>query len=232
MQRLIALLCALLAASALAACSSDKPKKDSGKSGSAAATSTASQPGKPATCRSVKAPKPKPAGKLKRPTLKLDPKKSWTVEMKTTCGSFTIALDVKRAPKTSASFASLTKLGFYDRLTFHRVVPSFVIQGGDPRGNGQGGPGYSVVEAPPDNLIYSKGLVAMAKTDIEDPGTSGSQFYVVTAQDAGLPAEYALVGAVVAGQDVVDRIGAVQTDPQTEAPLRPVVIEKATLASK
>ena len=111
-------------------------------------------------------------------------------------------------------------------------MPSFVIQGGDPRGDGTGGPGYSVVEAPRAAQQYLRGTVAMAKTETEAPGTSGSQFYVVTAEDAQLQADYALLGKVTSGQDVVDRIGVVQTDPQTEKPLNPVVIQKVTISSK
>jgi cyclophilin family peptidyl-prolyl cis-trans isomerase len=95
---------------------------------------------------------------------------------------------------------------FYDGLTFHRVEAQFVIQGGDPLGTGRGGPGYSVVEAPPNNTVYTKGTVAMVKTAFDPPGRSGSQFYVVTAADAGLPPAYALLGEVSAGQEVVDRI--------------------------
>ena len=99
-----------------------------------------------------------------------------------------------------------------------------MIQGGDPQGDGKGGPGYSVVEAPPQDLVYTKGVVAMAKTRTEPAGTSGSQFFVVTAEDAGLPPDYALLGKVTAGQDVVDKIGVAETDPATEQPLEPVVI--------
>ncbi len=111
----------------------------------------------------------------------------------------TIALDTERAPKTANSFAYLSEEGFYDDLTFHRIVPGFVIQGGDPLGTGTGGPGYSVDEKPPANLAYTKGMVAMAKSSAEPPGRSGSQFYVVTGADAGLPPEYALVGKVERG---------------------------------
>ena len=133
--------------------------------------------------------------------------KKLTAVVETSCGSFDIALDTERAPKTANSFAYLAEEGFYDDLTFHRIVPEFVIQGGDPAGTGAGGPGYNVVEKPPANLAYTKGVVAMAKTSAEPPGTSGSQFYVVTGADAGLPPEYALVGKVSEGLDVVELIG-------------------------
>ena len=108
-----------------------------------------------------------------------------TAVVETSCGTFDIALDTKRAPKTANSFAFLAEEGFYDDLTFHRIVPGFVIQGGDPLGTGTGGPGYSVDEKPPANLAYTKGIVAMAKSSAEPPGSSGSQFYVVTGADAG-----------------------------------------------
>ena len=96
---------------------------------------------------------------------------------------------------------------------FHRIAPGFVIQGGDPKGSdpqvaGTGGPGYSVTEAPAQNTVYAKGLVAMAKTAVEPPGASGSQFFVVTAPaDAGLPPDYAVLGEVTEGIDVVEAIG-------------------------
>src|SRR5207244_2334132 len=90
---------------------------------------------------------------------------------------------------------------------FHRVVPQFVIQGGDPLGNGTGGPGYEVVEPPPKGTVYRRGVVAMAKTAVQPPGASGSQFFVVTAAaDAGLPPVYAVLGRVTSGMEAVDRI--------------------------
>jgi cyclophilin family peptidyl-prolyl cis-trans isomerase len=130
---------------------------------------------------------------------------------------------------TTASFASLVQRGFYDHLTFHRVLADFVIQGGDPLGNGQGGPGYSVVERPPSDTRYTRGVVAMAKTAAERPGTSGSQFFVVTGDDVGLPPEYALVGKVTGSYEAVDKIAAEPVSGPEGQPLSPVVIEKATL---
>lgn len=175
-------------------------------------------------CRKVAEPKAKPDGDLERPRLKLDAAKAYAATVKTSCGDFTIALDAEQAPKTSASFVSLARDGFFADTVFHRIVPGFVIQGGDPTGTGTGGPGYSVEEAPPADVAYTKGVVAMAKTAAEAPGTSGSQFYVVTGEDAGLPAEYALLGKVTEGLDVVEAIGAVATDA-SERPTSPVVIE-------
>ena len=179
-----------------------------------------------AGCEQVEAPKPKHVT-LKAPKQTLKKGEEATAVVRTSCGTFDIALDTERAPKTANSFAYLSEEGFYDDLTFHRIVPGFVIQGGDPLGTGTGGPGYKVVEKPPANLAYTKGTVAMAKSSAEPPGTSGSQFYVVTGADAGLPPEYALVGKVSEGLDVVERIGKLGT--ASEKPKQTVLIEKITI---
>jgi peptidyl-prolyl cis-trans isomerase B (cyclophilin B) len=200
--------------------------------GTQAQTSTSASSG---PCQAVDAPAPKGEQHLKKPTASLDPRKTWEVTVTTNCGSFTIRLDVARAPKTAASFASLAQKGFYDDLTFHRIAQGFVIQGGDPLGNGSGGPGYTIVEKPPAKLQYTHGLVAMAKTATEPDGASGSQFFIVTAQDAALPPQYALAGRVVQGLDVVDTIGALPlaagSNPTDGPPADPVVIESARLTS-
>ncbi len=151
-------------------------------------------------CRDVAEPAPKPDGDRRRPTQKLSPSKTYDVVVTTNCGSFTIRIDQKSAPATGASFVSLARTGFFDDTVFHRIVPGFVIQGGDPTGRGTGGPGYSTVDPPKADARYVKGVVAMAKTAAEPAGTAGSQFFVVTAQDAGLPPEYAILGKVVAGE--------------------------------
>ena len=173
-------------------------------------------------CEQVEAPQPKQVS-FKAPRQVLQPDEPATAVVQTSCGSFEIALDTERAPKTANSFAFLAEEGFYDDLTFHRIVPEFVIQGGDPEGTGTGGPGYSVDEKPPANLAYTKGTVAMAKSSAEPPGRSGSQFYIVTGADAGLPPEYALVGKVSEGLDVVERIGKLGT--ASEAPKQTILIE-------
>lgn len=179
-----------------------------------------------AGCKQVAAPKAKGIGyAAPRQTVKSGDELTAVVE--TSCGSFEIALDARRAPKTVNSFVFLSERGFYDGLTFHRVVPEFVIQGGDPLGSGTGDPGYSVDEKPPANLAYTKGVVAMAKSSAEPPGRSGSQFFVVLAPDVGLPPEYALVGKVAKGFDVVERIGKLGTP--AEKPKQIVLIEKISI---
>jgi peptidyl-prolyl cis-trans isomerase B (cyclophilin B) len=159
----------------------------------------------------------------------LDPSKTYTVTLQTNEGTFSFALDVNDSPNTAASFAALAKKGYFDGLTFHRIAPGFVIQGGDPNGDGTGGPGYTTLDEPPSDAKYTKGVVAMAKSSAEPAGTSGSQFFVVTGADIGLQADYALLGKVTKGLDVVEKIGRLG-DPQTEQPTKKVTIEKATLS--
>ncbi|MDP9188208.1 MAG: peptidylprolyl isomerase, partial [Actinomycetota bacterium] len=117
--------------------------------------------------------------------------------------------------------------GFYDGTSIHRIQRDFVIQGGDPAGDGTGGPGYSVDEPPPDDLTYAAGTVAMAKSEVEPPGRSGSQFFVVTAPaDAGLPPDYALLGRVIEGFEVVDAIEALGDPTGADGPpTAPVLID-------
>jgi peptidyl-prolyl cis-trans isomerase B (cyclophilin B) len=182
-----------------------------------------------ADCQKVAAPQPRAVKKRKPPTFRLDRTKTYRVTVKTSCGTFVIQLDSRRAPITGGSFVTLAKEGFYDGLGFHRIAPGFVIQGGDPAGNGSGGPGYKVRERPPKDVVYSKDVVAMAKAGNEPAGTSGSQFFVVTGSDAGLPADYALLGNVVSGMKAVKAIESKST-AQDGPPSEPIVMEKVTVA--
>jgi len=160
----------------------------------------------------------------------LDRSKPHTVRVLTNFGFFDIRLDVGDSPCTTSSFAALVRKKFFDGTHFHRIVPGFVIQGGDPTGTGRGGPGYSVVDVPPSNSLYTEGVVAMAKSPTEPPGTAGSQFFVVTGANAGLPPEYAILGVVTKGLKVVERIGRFG-NPRTEQPTRKVVVLQMTLTS-
>lgn len=196
-----------------------------GSDDSSTESTTASKEAK-STCKKVEAPEPKQVS-LKAPKQTVKKGEELTAVVKTSCGSFDIALDTTQAPKTTNSFAYLAEEGFYDDLTFHRIAPEFVIQGGDPLGDGTGGPGYSVDEKPPADLEYTKGVVAMAKSSAEPPGRSGSQFYVVTAADAGLPPEYALVGKVSSGYATVEAINAEGTT--AEKPKQTILIESITI---
>jgi peptidyl-prolyl cis-trans isomerase B (cyclophilin B) len=239
----VALLCALsLAATACGDDDDDSGSSNGSGGGSAAQTPEEpapeepqpSEPGQRGGCQDVAQPEPRQDGGAKKPTGRLDPNATYVVTLSTSCGEIAIRLDQKTSPKTTASFAHLARTGFYDGTVFHRIVPGFVIQGGDPTGTGTGGPGYSTRDVPPQNATYLKGTVAMAKSGAEPPGTAGSQFYIVTAPDAGLPPEYALLGNVVRGQRVVDAIGELG-DPASGGagtPLQPVVIEGAEVTER
>jgi peptidyl-prolyl cis-trans isomerase B (cyclophilin B) len=158
----------------------------------------------------------------------LDPAKTYTVGVQTNLGSFSIRLSVDGAPCTTSSFASLVRKHFFDGTRFHRIVPGFVIQGGDPIGTGTGGAGYTVVDKPAIDTFYTRGTVAMAKTAADPPGTAGSQFFVVTGRMASLPPDYAVLGQISRGLDVVQRIGRLG-DPLTEKPTRRVVVRRMTI---
>jgi peptidyl-prolyl cis-trans isomerase B (cyclophilin B) len=222
---------AVLATLALAGCgSSSSHSGTAGRSRSAAGGSSAAAGG----CQKVAVPAPTPQPHLSAPALRLDPRRTYTVSVVTNCGTFAFTLDVKDSPKTSASFYALVRRGFYNGLTFHRVAAGFVIQGGDPTGTGAGGPGYTVVEAPAPGTQYVRGDVAMAKTQAQPPGASGSQFFIVTAanatQSAGLTPDYALLGKVVSGQNVVDAIGSLPTNPPGDGePTPPVVMSRVSV---
>ena len=182
----------------------------------------------PSGCSKVSAPPAKQLH-LSRPTGGLSGAATATVE--TSCGTFTIALDTVRAPRTTASFAYLARHGVYDDTTFHRIIPGFLVQGGDPTGTGAGGPGYFIDEPPPENLSYTRGIVAMGKSAVEPPGRSGSQFFVVTAADAGLTPDYALVGRVASGFGVVERIEQLGAPGPRGTPKAPVLIRRITVKS-
>jgi peptidyl-prolyl cis-trans isomerase B (cyclophilin B) len=178
-------------------------------------------------CESVDPPTPREAETREKPSAPLDDGTSYSLVFETSCGSFTVGLDQELAPNTAASLVALAKDGFYDDTIIHRVVPEFVIQGGDPTGTGRGGPGYSTVDRPPEDAKYVEGVVAMAKTQLEAPGTAGSQFFVVTGEDIGLPADYAIVGEVSEGMDTIDRIEALgETDGP---PSQTVLVESVTV---
>jgi peptidyl-prolyl cis-trans isomerase B (cyclophilin B) len=201
-----------------------------GSGSSSTSKTTASTPASSgsAPCRTVPVPPPKASGQLPAPGLRLDPRRTYTVTVSTNCGTFAFVLDVKHSPKTSASFYYLVKRGFFDGVTFHRVVAGFVIQGGDPTGSGSGGPGYTVIEPPPRNTQYVRGDVAMAKAPAEPSGASGSQFFIVTAanatQSAGLTPDYALFGKVVSGMPVVQRIDSLPSTPPGDGKPTPAVV--------
>ncbi len=173
----------------------------------------------------------------KAPPLTIAKSKHYTLTMQTSCGSIVMELQPATAPNAVNSIVFLVQHHFYDGLTFHRIAKNFVIQGGDPKGNGSGGPGYTTVDTPPRAVSYPQGSVAMAKTQSEPAGTAGSQFFIVTSNTAqsalapkGQP-QYALVGRVTSGMGVVQRIAAlpIQGSGTDGAPVQSVYIDKATI---
>ena len=146
-------------------------------------------------------------------------------------GVIDIELDKQSAPITCENFEKLVKSGFYDGLTFHRVIPGFMIQGGCPLGNGTGGPGWKIkgefaANGVPNPIRHTRGVVSMARA--ADPNSAGSQFFIMHKDAPHLDGQYAAFGKVVAGMDVVDRIAAVRTD-WNDKPATPVRMKSVVL---
>ncbi|MCI4339111.1 MAG: peptidylprolyl isomerase [Thermoplasmata archaeon] len=149
-----------------------------------------------------------------------------TATLRTTVGDIRIELFRDRAPKTVENFISLTKKGFYNGVQFHRVIPGFMIQGGDPKGDGTGGPGYTIKDEFDSTLRHDgPGILSMANAG---PNTGGSQFFITLAKTSHLDGKHAVFGRVRGGQDVVEKIGGVPRDSQ-DRPKSPVRIVEATI---
>ena len=203
----------------------------SGCGGSSSSTTAADTTAATGGCENVAAPAPREDGGATAPSERLDPERTWTLTFRTSCGTFVVTLDLDSAPATAASLVSLAKAGFYDNTVFHRVVPGFVIQGGDPTQTGTGGPGYKTVDVPQSDAAYTKGVVAMAKTADEPAGTAGSQFFVVTGDASFLGPDYALLGTVVKGMDVVKKIGKLGQPTEQGTPTQIVVVRSISIKS-
>jgi cyclophilin family peptidyl-prolyl cis-trans isomerase len=185
-------------------------------------------------CGGAKPTRPSIAPVTEAPALAINQAKTYTASIQTSCGTITLALEDDRQPVTVNSFVFLARRRFFDGLTFHRVVKDFAIQGGDPKGDGTGGPGYSVTETPPADTKYVKGTVAMAKAQDEAPGTSGSQFFIVPGTDAEqqLGPDYAVLGRVVSGDAILAKIQGVGTGTgaNSEKPSKSIYIERISIA--
>jgi peptidylprolyl isomerase len=159
------------------------------------------------------------------PPVIIDPAKRYTAEMVTSKGTMTIALDPLAAPATVNNFVFLARWHYYDGIVFHRIIPGFMLQGGDPQGSGRGGPGYQFNDELPSPGRYEIGSLAMANAG---PNTNGSQFFIVSGPSGvSLPPSYSLFGKVVSGLDVVEAIEAVGS--RSGAPSEQVVIETVTV---
>lgn len=153
------------------------------------------------------------------------------VEITTDFGTIKMELFAKEAPKTVANFVKLVNDGFYNGLIFHRVIPGFMIQGGDPEGTGRGGPGYTIPAEISPTLKHKRGTVACARLgDQVNPSkaSSGSQFYICVAPQPHLDGQYTIFGQVIEGMDVVDKIASVDRD-RMDKPLKDVVMKKVEI---
>ncbi|MHB8512817.1 MAG: peptidylprolyl isomerase [Actinomycetota bacterium] len=169
-------------------------------------------------------------------TQTLNPSAKYTADIVTNYGTITVALNQALATKTVQSFVFLATHHFYDGLTFHRVIPNFMIQGGDPKGNGTGGPGYEFDNENDTNGGFNGvGVLAMANSG---PNTNGSQFFITVAPQPQFDKSncltsqtcYSIFGQVIKGQAVVVAISKVKTDsPQTNKPIKPVIISKIVI---
>lgn len=152
-------------------------------------------------------------------------KKNSVALFETSKGNFRVELFADKAPKTSQNFITLVNKGFYNGLIFHRVIDDFMIQGGDPKGNGTGGPGYTIPDEFHPDLKHTAGVISMANAG---PNTGGSQFFITLKPTPWLDNKHAVFGKVIEGMDVVQAIGKVKTGAQ-DKPLEDVVIKQITI---
>ncbi len=165
---------------------------------------------------------------LKFPGVKEEVKmaKNRIATIETNLGVMKVELFEDKAPITTSNFINLSKKGFYDGLIFHRVIAGFMIQGGDPNGDGTGGPGYSIKDEFHPELKHSSiGILSMANSG---PNTGGSQFFITLAPTSWLDGKHAVFGKLVDGEDVLEKIGNAETD-ENDKPVEDVVIEKITI---
>ncbi|OGK17154.1 peptidylprolyl isomerase [Candidatus Roizmanbacteria bacterium RIFCSPHIGHO2_01_FULL_39_12b] len=164
--------------------------------------------------------------------MQIDTKKQYTAILKTEMGEIVVSLNAKQTPITVNNFITLSRDNFYNNTIFHRVIDGFMIQGGDPKGDGTGGPGYRFADEP---IVgdYSRGTVAMANAG---PNTNGSQFFIMHESNKTLPKNYVIFGKVIKGIDVVDKTatGEVKTGPSGEksTPVKPVKVLSVIIEEK
>jgi peptidyl-prolyl cis-trans isomerase B (cyclophilin B) len=162
------------------------------------------------------------------PAMKIDPKKKYSATMETTEGTIKLDLDPTVAPQHVNSFVFLAREGYYDGVIFHRVIPGFMIQGGDPTGTGSGGPGYQL-KSEFNNVKHTRGVLSMARTN--DPNSAGSQFFIMHDNAPFLDNQYTAFGKVTSGIEVVDKIVKAPRD-KNDRPNKPAVITKVTITEQ
>jgi peptidylprolyl isomerase len=177
-------------------------------------------------CPAVDGSSPKTQRFSAQPPMCIDPAKTYTAEMKTSMGTMIIALDPIGAPITVNNFVFLARYHYFDGIIFHRIIQGFVCQGGDPDGNGRGGPGYKFQDELPKRGRYEIGSVAMANAG---PNTNGSQFFLISGPSgAGLPPQYSLFGKIIKGLEILEAMEKVPT-AAGDRPLVDVVIDQVTI---
>ncbi|MGM0882695.1 MAG: peptidylprolyl isomerase [Bacillota bacterium] len=167
----------------------------------------------------------------KMPEMTIDLNKSYIAKFQTTKGDFTVKLFANEAPVTVNNFVFLARAGFYEGLSFHRIIESFMIQTGDPKGNGTGTPGYSIPDELSTELKYEEGIVAMANAS--EPNSGGSQFFICTGPDAAnlnREPNYSIFGKVESGMDVVQAIS--KTPIKNNVPTEKIVIKLIVIAEE
>ena len=191
-----------------------------------AAQAAAPAPDKSATPTGA-TPAAPPATTAAQPAKATAPAKEQIAVVETSQGSFKIKFFKDKAPKTCENFITLAKKGYYNGLCFHRVIAGFMIQGGCPKGDGTGGPGYTI-KAEFNDTKHVPGIVSMARSN--DPNSAGSQFFICVASPSHLDGQYTAFGKVIEGYDVVEKIGNVKCGgPQGSTPVEKVVIKKITI---
>lgn len=216
MRRTLALAVLPALAVTLSACSDDSPENPTGATQSGSTVECPPEGGVEEPVQTFDA----------APPMCIDESKTYTAVMTTDAGDITIELDAEKAPATVNNFVVLSRYGFYEGVTFHRVIPTFMIQGGDPTGQGNGGPGYQFDDELPGAGEYEVGSIAMANAG---PDTNGSQFFIVTGDaGVGLPPKYNLFGKVTEGMDVVTAIEEDGSD--SGLPETTHTIEKVTIS--
>ncbi|MFH1561441.1 MAG: peptidylprolyl isomerase [Patescibacteria group bacterium] len=165
------------------------------------------------------------------PEMQIDENKSYQAIIETDLGTMTVDLDSKQTPITANNFVSLARKSFYDNTIFHRIIAGFMIQGGDPQGNGTGGPGYQFDDEPFTGE-YTRGTVAMANSG---PNTNGSQFFIMH-QDYPLPKNYVIFGKISSGLETLDKIAQAEVETgatgESSKPVTPVTIRTITIVEK
>ena len=166
------------------------------------------------------------------PLMTIDPEGTYQAHIRTNKGDITLELFASEAPKTVNNFVFLAQEGFYNGVIFHRVMKEFMIQSGDPKGNGSGGPGYRFADEPVSRS-YSKGIVAMANAG---PNTNGSQFFIVHGSQVGLGPNYTIFGQVASGLDTVDEIAdspvRASAAGEVSSPIDPIIINTIEITQR